>query len=358
MTLPPNVRRFRGGFRAVISIEGRRYHGKVRRLAAEAAADVERLRADLAPVATDHVTMRHLQRILLEDVAARGLTAATRTYYVNHWRMLIAHGFGEDLPVSLITPVMVERYAAKRKAAGVSDSTIWRKELQVLDRACRILIRDGRLTASPVARARQPRIRSVRFGVLTRERIAECVDRLRTAVPPQGQRRDLTVRARQRQAAIVELLFLTGLRRAELARLTIGDVDTDAMRIFVRGKTGDRYIPMSETVEGLIRALLGPRKRDASCKVTGGVRALERAFAAIQAATGEPLLTPHVLRHSFATDMVRRGVQPFVLSALLGHSDPRQTARYFHLDGVDHRSAMDSMSLDYGVRRSSTRDAQ
>lgn len=332
MDLPANVRRHSAGkFRAVVTVGGRRHVGPLRDSPDLAARDVAVLREGSAGSASV-TTMRTAERLLYADLDARGSSPATVDYYRAHFRILMK-SWGGDVPVSSITPEEVERYARKRKLDGVADSTIWTKELQVLDRICRLLIHRGEIAVSPVARARRPKIRKARFGVLTAGRVAECVAIIERS----------SARAGKRYGAVVALLFLTGLRRAELCRLRVADIDLAAGRIFVRGKTGDRYVPLGDEARAACITLIG--KREPTQNLVGGVRSVETMFARVQAVTGEPLLTPHVLRHSHATAAVHAGVPAFTLAAILGHSDTRQTARYYHIGGAEARAAVDAVSL-------------
>jgi integrase len=333
MRLPKNVRRHSSGrFRAVVSIAGKRHVGPLRVTPVEAEHDVLLLREDLDGV-DGLTTLRKGERLLIADLEARGSSPHTADYYRAHLRVLTTHGWGLDVAVKTITVAEVERYARKRKAAGIADSTIWGKELQALDRICRLLIQRGELATSPVRQARRPKIRTTRFGVLSAQQVADAVARIRAT----GKR------SSGRTAAVVSVLFLTGMRRAELSRLRVADVDEPNRRVFIRGKTGDRYVPLSDEALAAILVLTAGKADDRP--VVGEIRTIERIVAQAQTDSQQPLLTPHVLRHSHATAAARAGVPAFTLAAILGHSDTRQTARYYHLGGAEARAAVDAVSL-------------
>ena len=346
--LPPNVRRLvRGGrdrFRAEVTIDGRKRVGQLRDTVAEAEQDVIRIRASHAP-ATMPLTLTRAHGLLLDELRAEGAAEATIAYYRAHFSPLVgALGWGPDRQVTEVSSAAVERYAAKRLAAGVSEATVWRKDLQVLDRIFTLLIRMGVVTASPVKLARRPkRIRTGRYAVLPASRIAECCAALRASKSAN----------RDRLAAIVELLFATGLRRSELARLRVADVEFGTHRLWIRGKTGDAFVPLGEPAERAVRVLVTGRA--STDPVVGGVRYVERLFARMQEIAGEPLLSPHVLRHSCATHLIEQGVGAFECAQFMRHASPRMTWRYVHASAPVQRRIADSLGLgsaDHGSRSS------
>jgi site-specific recombinase XerD len=150
----------------------------------------------------------------------------------------------------------------------------------------------------------------------------------------------------KRDQAILELLFSTGLRISELCALNIDDVDLTRDEFSVRGK-GDkiRVVFLSDTARKSLQAYLKARKdMDASLFVRYGrkakngddlrihprmVQRLLKKYAAMAGITRK--VTPHVIRHSFATDLLSNGADLRSVQALLGHANIGTTQVYTHV---------------------------
>lgn len=146
-----------------------------------------------------------------------------------------------------------------------------------------------------------------------------------------------------RDRTILELLFSTGLRVSELCSLT-RDVDFEAGEFSIRGKGGKiRVVFVSDEAKKVLRDYLKARKDmedallvhiTAGGKVVGGLgrRSVERVVkqCAIKAGISKKV-TPHVLRHMFATDLLSNGADLRSVQALLGHSNISTTQIYTHV---------------------------
>jgi integrase/recombinase XerD len=151
------------------------------------------------------------------------------------------------------------------------------------------------------------------------------------------------------------LLYASGLRVGELVRLRAGDLDVDRRLIRVRrGKGGrDRYTLYSDAAAGDVahyRALYQP----ADYLFPGprgdrpiGARTVQRVISAAGKRAGiEKRITPHTLRHSFATHLLEQGVDLRHIQELLGHASPATTQIYTHVtqrDLVRIRSPLDTL---------------
>jgi len=153
-----------------------------------------------------------------------------------------------------------------------------------------------------------------------------------------------------RDKAMLELLFSTGLRVSELCALSIEDVDLSRDEFSVRGK-GDkvRVVFLSESAKHAIREYLKARKdmndamfiqygKGAGSKKSGSLdlrlspRSVQRTikrYATIAGITRK--VTPHVIRHSFATDLLSNGADLRSVQALLGHANIATTQVYTHV---------------------------
>jgi len=157
---------------------------------------------------------------------------------------------------------------------------------------------------------------------------------------------DRTTPTGLRDRAILELLFSTGLRISELCNLSIDDVDLTRDEFSVRGK-GDkvRVVFLSDEAKEAIRQYLAARKdMDDALFIQYGKkaknakelrlspRAVQRTLKACAVKAGiTRKVTPHVIRHSFATDLLRNGADLRSVQALLGHAHIGTTQIYTHV---------------------------
>ena len=135
----------------------------------------------------------------------------------------------------------------------------------------------------------------------------------------------------------MQLLYATGLRVSELVALPVAGARGDPRMILVRGKGGkERYVPMTPTL------LTTLRRYWKACRPRGALlfpgRGVQRAISAntVRNALDEARVeagivkrvTPHVLRHTFATHMFELGGDMRTIQVVLGHSSMRTTERY------------------------------
>jgi site-specific recombinase XerD len=167
---------------------------------------------------------------------------------------------------------------------------------------------------------------------------ADELDRLRRAFP-EGDEASL------RNRALIEMLFSTGLRVSELAALN-RDCGWDRGEFTVRGKGGKvRLIFVTTTAQSVVRTYLGCRvdldealfvrdqkSTDGDASLRLSVRSIERIIkkAAMMAGISKKV-TPHVLRHAYATDLLRNGADIRSVQNLLGHANIATTQIYTHV---------------------------
>ena len=133
-------------------------------------------------------------------------------------------------------------------------------------------------------------------------------------------------------------IYAAGLRISEVIRLTTGDINSQRMVIHVRQAKGhkDRYVMLSEQHLAILRSYWKRRQPEGDLLFPGPLlnrpitaRSVQRAFreAADRAGLDETV-SPHTLRHSFATHLLEQGVDVRVIQDLLGHRNINSTARY------------------------------
>lgn len=350
--LPRNVRLHdrSGRYRAVLTIDRKRVVGPLRDTPAEAARDVARLREKNRAPSRRLPTLDDAFTALLSTCERTGARQGTVDFYRNHWRIVVGEsGWSKTWEIDALDPEQVYRYARKREGEGVALSTIWQKEIYTLRRAIRCAIKDRLIGADPLATLEQPRIRGGRFGVIA----GETVERIVLAVRNYSQGR---ADKRVRDALVIEFLYCSGLRLSETSRIRAEDIDFDTGRLFVDGKTGDRHLPHGDRLRSVLREAVelaapgGP--------IFGTVKTLEKICPRwqkrLRSEFGDVPLCAHVLRHSFATRAVEQGVQPFQLAALMGHSDIRETQKYYHASDEAQKAALDAIAGDHGQRSGSS----
>ena len=199
----------------------------------------------------------------------------------------------------------------------------------------RFLVERKRLRRDPVRELQLPKISKRLPLVLTRGQI----DELLTAPLKIDKQKAAPVWMPQRDVAIMELFYSSGLRLSELAALDVGDVDlyTESVRVFGKGRK-ERECPVG------LPALEAIQHYRAAANVHSGPLFINKARKRISARsiwlvlkryvrhTSIPIsISPHKLRHSFATHMLDRGADLRSVQALLGHASLSTTQIYTHV---------------------------
>jgi integrase/recombinase XerD len=265
--------------------------------------------------------------------AERRLAANSVESYARDLAQLAEHAGGGD--VTTLTLAQLEEFVRTMMTEGKSPRSVARAV------ACyrgfyRFLLIDGRLSANPAEDLRPPRA----WKLLPRYLSVEDVDRL-MAQPDVATPRGL------RDRALIELIYATGMRVSELISLRPADVNLEASYLTCTGK-GDkqRIVPIGDEAARWVRqyiresrpTLLGKRRSPRLfVNARGGGSGLTRVgfwkilkgYAARAGVT--PSLSPHMLRHSFATHLLERGADLRAIQMMLGHADLSTTQIYTHV---------------------------
>ncbi len=148
-----------------------------------------------------------------------------------------------------------------------------------------------------------------------------------------------------RQLALLEMLYGSGLRATELVGLPLSAAPRDAPLITVMGKGGQaRMVPVSDRASDALKAWLKMRPSDPPSRFlfpSRGGKHLTRVRLfqmlkelAVRADIDPKGISPHVLRHAFATHLLEGGADLRVLQTLLGHADIATTQIYTHVDAA------------------------
>lgn len=237
----------------------------------------------------------------------------------------------------------VEAYIVSCEAEGLSKSTRARR-LSALRQLYRFAHEEGWRDDNPALRIKGPGATQRLPKTLTE---AE-VDRLLAAARDLGR----SPEDRLRNRCLMELLYATGLRVSELVSLPVAAVRGDPRMILVRGKGGkERMVPLSAPARAALAEWLATwdRMEDTARRKgrppsrhlfpgSGSAGHLTRQHfhllvkdMAVQAGLAPSRVTPHILRHAFATHLLAGGADLRVIQTLLGHADVATTEIYTHV---------------------------
>lgn len=262
----------------------------------------------------------------------RRLSPHTESNYRRDLDALVAYCEREGIPGwKKLDNFHIRTFAAREHRDGLGPRSVQRR-LSALRGFFNYLIRERVIEANPAADIRAPKAPKRLPKTLDVDQVASLLSYPATSLLA---RRDL---------AMMELLYSSGLRLAELAGLDVTDLDLADRTVRVTGKgSKTRILPVGKQAVAALRAWLADRagfvKGGASALFVGrdgrrlGARAIQRRIGrwAQAAGIGVPV-HPHLFRHSFATHLLEssrdlRGVQE-----LLGHADISTTQVYTHLD--------------------------
>jgi integrase/recombinase XerD len=224
-------------------------------------------------------------------------------------------------------------YLALRVQQGTRPHTTARL-LSSLRRFYRYLVREGRLTEDPSARIDAPKLGRALPKSLTETEVESLL-----AVPK------IDAALGMRDRTMLEVLYASGLRVSELVSLTLDQVNLRQGVVRVVGKgSKERLVPLGEEavawlerylaearhdlVQGRLNDALFPTRRGAAMTRQAFWQLIKRY--AKQAGINKPL-SPHTLRHAFATHLLNHGADLRVVQLLLGHSDLSTTQIYTHV---------------------------
>jgi integrase/recombinase XerC len=291
-----------------------------------------------------------------------------------------------ELTLDDLESATVRSHLAQLGRDGDARSSVARK-ISALRSFVRYLRREGHIDTDPTALAVSPRREQTLPVHLTEPDMARLLE-TPDASEPLGRR----------DRAILELVYASGLRLSELESLDIDSVDLSARMVRVMGKGGkERIIPFNKTAEHALREWLKDRaairaRTQPPASPERAVKQASRRVGVRRASrdASEPLfinyrgtrlngrsvdrllrryvsqcstqigISPHALRHSFATHLLQRGADLRAIQTLLGHSRLSTTQRYTHVNAAQlievYRKAHPRSGGDGGKVRSSDKN--
>ena len=266
----------------------------------------------------------------LEDGLSRNTLDSYRRDLRQFAAWLEAKNGGELLSAGqeLIQDYLAHKFRSKARATTAA------RLLSSLKRFYRHAVRQNLISADPTLRIDAPKLPRSLPKTLTESDVENLL-----AAPPVDEPLGL------RDRTMLEVLYASGLRVSELVTLKLPQISRDMGVVRVLGKgSKERLVPLGEEALGWLErylrdsrpALLGQRVSDALFVTTRAAAMTRQSFwhllkrYALQAGLHKPI-SPHTLRHAFATHLLNHGADLRVVQLLLGHSDISTTQIYTHV---------------------------
>lgn len=229
-----------------------------------------------------------------------------------------------------VTHQHIRSWMVHLKGDGMTSRSINRK-ISALQTFFKFLRKNGKIDKNPLQKVVNPKI-GKRLPVYVQE---NAIDKLFSEVTFGDHLEG------KRDLLILKLLYATGMRRAELVDLKLGDIDLSKMQLKVLGKGNkERILPFGPEIKQLIQAYLPFRNEVAKghdrLLITGrgtpfyprGVHMVVNKYLSL--VTTVEKRSPHVLRHTFATHLANQGAELNAIKDLLGHANLSATQVYTH----------------------------
>ncbi|MEO0478395.1 MAG: tyrosine-type recombinase/integrase [Planctomycetota bacterium] len=330
MRLPPYVqRRARKGkpdaFRAWAMVNGKRVYSGNFATPEEAYEEAIRMRRDVFRVPDEAVTFGEACDLLLRTTAAKR-SAGTVKFYEFHINALL-RAWDRSLPLHELDRATIEEFVEIRMGQ-VAAATV-NHDLRTLNRLFELAMKNDLIDTNPVRLVERPRADMPRTDYFEAEEIADAVRQL--------------AEGNQFDADVVGLLATTGLRRAELSRLTVGDVNLRSRSLHVIGKRRSESIPLAEDAVAILKRLV-KRAKDLKRPEVATMDEIRQTFRRAKAMLEDNRMHPHALRHTYATALVRSGAPMHVVQRLMRVRTIQMVMRYYH-HGDEAQKAVSQLSF-------------
>lgn len=266
--------------------------------------------------------------------AERRLSPHTLENYARDLRELGRYAAGQERPIERLDRSALEAFVRELMSRGLSPRSVARTVACVRG-FYRYLVRSRRLDENPADDLQAPRA----WPALPKYLALDEIDTLLAQPDP-------STPAGLRDRALIELLYATGLRVSELVGLRPGDLNLEAGYLTCTGKgSKERIVPIGDEAAAWLRRYLatgrpvllkGRRSPRLFVNARGGqalsrVGFWKRLSAYARQAGLRRGISPHVLRHSFATHLLERGADLRAIQMMLGHADLSTTQIYTHV---------------------------
>ena len=237
----------------------------------------------------------------------------------------------ERLNIAEIDRVGIRHYLGKLFEDGLTSATVARK-LSSIKVLFKYLINQNQIESNPAALIQTPKTKKSIPEVLSEQEVKEIFDNI-----------DETDFYGSRNKAIIELFYSTGVRLSELVKIDKNAIDFDKKEIKIKGKGNkERIVLMGEKAHQSIKNYLRIRKDEFGSTHPAlfiSNRNKRLSTSMVQVIVKEALskvsekrhLSPHILRHSFATHLIDNGAEITAVKELLGHESLSTTQIYTHV---------------------------
>jgi integrase/recombinase XerD len=282
----------------------------------------------------EHLLLEFLSYLEFERGLSRNTLEAYRGDLLQYGRFLASRDLSAlDAGPAAVADFLESLARGSEERPPASAATVHRKSA-CLRSFYRHLRRDGLLETDPTATLSAPRRARKLPHVLSRGDVE------RLLAQPRG-----TEPAALRDRALLEVMYACGLRASEAIGLELGDVDLEEQVVLARGKgSKERFVPIGQAALGALRIYL-ERGRPALVKqlpethlfvnFRGGKLTRQGLYKIVRrhavSAGLADRMSPHTLRHSFATHLLAGGCDLRAVQEMLGHADVATTQLYTHL---------------------------
>ena len=269
----------------------------------------------------------------------------TISSYINDIELFFEYLYKNSILMDQVDAIVIRNYVCDELENKKSKRTV-KRHMTALRKFYNCMKKVGYVQINPFIAARTPKA-DIKLPHFVDD------DQMMTLIEANKLRKDpLAIR----DQAILELLYFSGIRAAELVNLKIQDVDLNRniMKIFGKGRK-QRNVPFTSNCQKTLKKYLKDCRPIlfAKCKKNPSPsfflnsygnrltnRGLEYILNQIQEKTGIDLgLTPHVIRHSYATNLLTRGAPLMTVKELLGHESISTTEIYTHVDNAQLKEA-------------------
>jgi integrase/recombinase XerD len=300
-------------------------------------------------VRNEALNHRLIERFLEMMAAERGASANTLAAYRRDLEAYAAER-GRDLKSA--GPDDIRAHLASLEAQGLARSSAARK-LSAIRQFHRFLHGDGLSSDNPATAIDSPRPARPLPKLISEEEVVKLVEAARVRVKESEGKRQIKA---LRLACLVELLYATGLRVSELVGLSLRAATAEKDFILVKGKGGrERLVPVSATARTSLETYLAALSKTgqggskwlfpssaAAGHLTRQHFAVELKALAKEAGLPAEMLSPHVLRHGFASHLLAGGADLRAVQQMLGHADISTTQIYTHVQAERLREVVET----------------
>ena len=272
----------------------------------------------------DHLLRSFLDSLYIE----KGLSKNTVSSYMNDISSFSSWCDKEKLDRLKITDLNLNKYISNLFSIGLKSSSINRK-ISSIKHFYLFLLKKKVIKNSPADEITTPKQEKYLPTSMSEDEVESLLGSPKSSI-----------KIERRDKAMIEILYATGMRISELVNLKLTDIDFNRSVLKVFGKgSKERLVPYGEKAAEALRIYLEDRKKLDSKDVflsNRGTRITRGAFwqrikIYIKRENLKSSISPHTLRHAFATHLLNRGADLRSVQILLGHSDLSTTQIYTHI---------------------------